>query len=451
MSIIEKLRSLSGNTKVIAKNTLYAFAIKGVALLVSFISMPLFIRYFNNNTILGLWFTLISVLFWVISFDFGISNGMRNHLVKALTNNDKSKARQVVSSGIACSIATTAALTVAGTILIFTLDLNYIFNISHNEISGTTLLTATLIMFAAIMLRFMLNTVTSIYYALQRSAMNNFLMLCVNTLQMLFVLIFRFDNAEEALLYAACAYFVISNLPLVIAGIAAFCRELRECRPHPAYVDSATTRQIMSIGGIFFVCQILFAVIVFTNEFFVSHFWTPEDTSDYTFYYKVSLLAANVVTLAMAPTWSMVTKAYTEKNYKWLGSLYRNFKRILWPIILIQIAIIPFLGPIFNIWLGKGIVDVNYITAFAFACFAVGYTYNSMLSTIVFGLGRMRVQLWCYTIGCALKVALIVIVSRYSDNWTWVVWSNVMILVPYCIFQQLSLNRFIGRLEARAE
>lgn len=64
--------------------------VKGLSIIVTFATTPLFIHYFNNNEILGIWYTLLSILIWFLNFDLGIGNGIRNNVVKAIANNDLS-------------------------------------------------------------------------------------------------------------------------------------------------------------------------------------------------------------------------------------------------------------------------------------------------------------------------------------------------------------------------
>ena len=73
-----------------------AFAVKGVAMLISLFSMPLYIKYFDNNEALGLWYTILSMLTWIAICDLGLGNGLRNRLTEALAVGDSKKSKELV-------------------------------------------------------------------------------------------------------------------------------------------------------------------------------------------------------------------------------------------------------------------------------------------------------------------------------------------------------------------
>lgn len=450
MNILQRYRHLDPNGRIIFFNTFYAFLIKGGALAISFFATPAFIRYFDDNIVLGLWYTLLSMLSWFLTFDLGIGNGIRNQLVQAFSSGDEISAKRIISSGVFSIGIVTLVLTVAGIVVLSTADLNGWFNIPETLISRSGMALSAVLVLGAIMLRFLLTTVSSLFYALQKSAVNNFLALCVSVLQLLFVLLFRFDSPEKALIAISLAFLIVSNLPAVFAAVLLFRGRLRACLPSMRFVDGQTIRGVMRIGGVFFTCQILYMLIANTNEFLVTRFFGAGYTADYTFYYKLTMLMSLVVTLAMTPTWSVVTKACAERNYEWLYKLYRTIKYTGYAAIALQFLFIPFVQPVMNLWLGRNTIEVNYLTAFAFACFGGTFLYCSMLSTIVCGMARMKLQMAFFAGGVVLKLLFVLIVSRLTDNWAIVVWSNVLVLLPYCVAQQIDLNRHLKKLRAES-
>ena len=98
MKLLEKMKSLSQNDKIIYKNLIGAFIVKGAALLVSLFTMPAYLRYFSNEPALGVWFTILSILTWILNFDFGIGNGLRNRLTESFVEENYIEAKKYISS-----------------------------------------------------------------------------------------------------------------------------------------------------------------------------------------------------------------------------------------------------------------------------------------------------------------------------------------------------------------
>lgn len=128
------------NNKSIVINVLGAFIIKGLGLIVNLIALPLYISYFNDNAVLGVWFTILSVLNWILSFDVGIGNGLRNHLTVALTNKDYEEGKRLISSSYLVLGALTLFISVVFYIFLPCIDWNSFFNISDSVILADSLM-----------------------------------------------------------------------------------------------------------------------------------------------------------------------------------------------------------------------------------------------------------------------------------------------------------------------
>ena len=96
-----------------------------------------------------------------------------------------------------------------------------------------------------------------------------------------------------------------------------------------------------------------------------------------------------------------------------------------------------------NVWLGEYTIQVNYLTALSFAIFGGWFAYSSMLSTIVCGMARMKIQVIFYSVGVLIKFGGVVFCSQILMDWTLVIWLNAFVLCAYSIAQQISLDKFL--------
>lgn len=443
--LVNKWKGIDGKDKIIYKNAAGAFFIKGLALLISFFTLPAYMRYLDNQQILGLWFTLVSVLIWILNFDLGIGNGLRNHLASELAKQNRESARGYISSAYFVLGTLMAVITLAGYFIIPVVAWNKFFNISADIIDPAVLIRAVQYTFLGIMLYFFLRIISSIIYALQKSALNNFLNFATNVLLLAVVLIAPSRSITHNLVLLAVSYGICLNLPLLIATFAVFRTTLKDCLPLWKCVSLSKTKDILSLGGIFFLCQILYMFIANTNEFFITRYTTPADVVDYQIYNRLFALVGMLFMLSITPIWSIVTKAAAEKDYTWLMQL--NKRLFIWATLFSigEIALLPFLPFILRVWLGSRAITINYMFALSFAVFGISMLFQNVVSTITNGLGRMRLQALCYGIGILVKIFIIHFGMKFWHSWVLVVLSNVLILIPYILIQNWANTKFLKR------
>lgn len=448
--LLASFRGKDRDTKTVLWNVAGAFGIKGIAMVISLLTVPAFIRYFDNNIYLGAWYTVLSVVMWFLTFDFGVGNGMRNRLVRHIIDNNHEGAKRIISSGLLMSLAASAVMMFAGMPVVLTADWNVIFNIPASAIPPDVLRTSLLWLYGAILLRMALVAVNAIFYALQLSSVNNLLALISSILIYLYILFARFDTPAEALRNVSAAYLVLYNLPVVLAAVVVFARRLRQSRPSLRAVGKKEVKDICSLGGNFFYCQILFTILTCSDQFLITRYFGSSYTVDYTFYYRLTSMISMVVALGTTPLWSMITKAMEQGRHEWITRL---FVRLRWgglAIVAIEFLFVPLLQPIMNLWLGKATIDVDYTTATAFALYGSLLILNNLLATFACGLGRLGVQLVWYTAGCAIKLAVILLGRSSYPCWDLVIWADVAAFFPYVAVQYFALRRYFRNLPASA-
>ncbi|WP_313167463.1 hypothetical protein [Streptococcus parasuis] len=443
----KQFKDTNENNKAIVYNTVGAFIVKGGALVISLFTMPAYIRYFDNQLILGLWFTMLSVLSWVLTFDLGIGNGLRNHLVPALVKSDQVKIKKFISS----------AYVVVGIIVLFSLvlsavffrfiDWNIIFNVPNDIVSTKVLNLTTSIVFSGIMLQFLFKLITSILYAMQKSALNNFLSLLTSIINLIYVLFAKSSDISTNLISLAVVHVLAVNIPLLTATIFVFLKELKGCRPEIKFFEVKYARDVMKLGGIFFWVQIMYMVITATNEFLITWFTVPEMVVEYQIYNKLFTLIGTIFALALTPIWSAVTKALSEQNFTWIKKLYKTLKLMAILAVICEFGMIPFLQLGINLWLGDNAIQVNYLYAIAFAIFGSIIIWNGVISSIANGCGELKTQSIFFTIGALIKIPIAWVLVGVFDSWIGVIVANIIAMGLYCVVQPIWLNRFLNEKE----
>ena len=445
ISIIKKNMNDEKDKQVI-KNIFWAFLVKGGAIFVSLFTMPVYLKFFNNQVVLGLWFTVLSVMIWILSFDFGIGNGLRNKLVSSFIKGDKKEIKEYISSSYIIIAGIVGITLIFGYAISTFVDWNIVFNISKNTISEDTMLFTVRYVFIGIMLQFLLRLISYILYAMQKSALTNLLALITSIMQLIFILIAPRYDIETNLIMISIAYLVCINLPLVICTVLVFNTELKGCAPSVKYFNINKAKSVLSIGFVFFWNQIMYMIITVTNEFFITKFSGPEFVVEYSVYNKLFTLVGSLFLLALTPMWSAITKAFNEKDLAWLSKTYRRLNYMVILAIGCEILIIPFLQFIINIWLGNNVITVKFVFATIFALYGSVFVYQSVLSTIACGMGKIKIQAVCYTIAVISKFIIIYFGMKIFNSWIVIIIANIIILLPYCFIESKAIkNVYISK------
>lgn len=437
------------NNKRIVVNIVAAFGIKGGGMIVNMLSMPLYIDYFNNNMVLGLWFTILTVVNWILSFDVGIGNGLRNHLTKALTQKDFEQGKRLTSS----AFAALGIITIVFTIFVFSVipvvNWNNMFNISGDIISRDILARCVGFTMVGIMASFFLHIVRGILFALQLSSIVNLLHLLTSILLVAYLFVAPdFSTIEEKLSTMSIAYAILINIPsILVLFFVFFFSEMKHCRPRMKYVTSNAVKAVLGLGISFFVVQVMYMIITVTNEWFISKFFSPKHCVDYQIYFRLFALVGGLIMLAMSPLWSAITKAYSMKRYRWIIKLQNVLNYLAIGCIVVECLFVVFLQLIINIWLGDRSIEVNYLTASFFLLYGIIMIWVAIQSTIVAGLGTLKTQLRLYVFAAIFKILFIVFVSQVTDDWSVVILATALGLLPYCIYQPREVRKQLIKLE----
>lgn len=443
--ILSKVNLLNKDTKNLLINIIYSFGIKGLSLFIGLFTTPTYIRYFNNNEILGLWFTILSVLAWILNCDMGIGNGLRNKLVGALHSTEQDEARKYVSSAYMFLFGVSLIIITIILGISQFVDWNVVFNIEANILDSDTLNRALSILLVSIVLQFVLRLITSILYALQKSFIPSLLNLSTNCIMLLYASIALKFGFNGSIISMAITYLIAVNLPLVLTTLFVFCITNKDIAPSIKFVNKEYALSTLKIGGAFLWIQLMSMILNSTNSYFVSLFIGNTATVEFNIYNKLFSMIGTFVTLATTPIWSAVTKAQVEGNYGWMTNLFKRFACLAFLAITAQFILILPLQFIFDIWLGEDSIPVNYEIALLFALYGAIMIWAGSITCFVNGLGELKLQSIFTTIGAIIDVVLTYILARITGSYAAIVAANICAFIPYLLVQTVWILNYMRK------
>ncbi len=433
--VIIKIQNYDMKSIQLLKNVVFSFMIKGIAMVVSLYTIPAYMNYFSNQTILGMWFTAISMLSWILTFDLGIGNGLRNHLVKPFLENDDDEIKKNISSAYFSVGVVVIFLSLCSIGIIPSLNWNEIFNISSDIVGKDVLLFMVTMLVVGILIQFWLKLIISVFYALQKSALSGLLALCSSILMLLFTLFVRTEDITYNIKMLSIAYVFTANIPYLIATIILFSTKLKTCKPNINYFKKSYAKKIIKLGGIFFYLQILTMIMFSTNEFLITWLVNPKEVVTFQIYNKLFSLVGTVFSLALTPVWSAVTAACVKKDYIWVKRLYYKLNGTLLILVPFEIILVFLMPSIFKIWLRDNTIVFHYSYGIIFAIYSILFMKLSIDTSIIAGLGTLKVQTIALSLTTILKVLLCFLIVKLTGTWISIIVANILSLIPYIVIE----------------
>lgn len=422
-------------------------AIKMLALIVSFISTPVLLDFFNEQSVAGVWFSILSVLNWMAFCDFGIGNGMRNDLTYAVSTNDTDKVRSVISSSYFLILAISLVLAFLVCLAIPFVNWTVVFSISSDVVSSNTLSSCMMTVCLGAIAQIFFKLSNSVMYAFQMNSMPAFLLLLSNLLT-LFSLFLPLDlTIEGKLFYVSFMQSILGLIPFIGATAYLFCMKLKMYRPSFDSLDRSYFGRVFSLGIKFFIIQIALLYISSTNELFIGQFFGSSSVVNYSVAFRVFNLVLIFFSVLAQPIWSSMAASFAESDWDRLIMVYRGYIKIAFVSILMTVVISFAINPILNIWLQDKAVHLSVLNIVSMFLLVLVTVAMNSLTCLGNATNRIRPQVVLMAIGALLKLPVCHFLCWFIADWSAVVLSNFAALVPIVIGQFISNQRLLRSAE----
>lgn len=425
-------------------NIIKNVGIKVLALLVSMASMPTMMSFFSNDVVLGVWFTILSILNWISFFDFGIGNGLRNDLTYALAARDEKKAKTVISSSVFLLSIVVVLLMPASIGVSFAIDWSAIFSVEDNLVTRRELSSCMSIVIGGTLLQLILKLVNSLLYSMRHDAMPAFLLLVSNVLIFLAIAFPpSLNDLSEKLFYMAVVEVVFLSIPLIVAGIALFAGPLKKYIPSVGDVDKGYFKTVGSLGIKFFVIQLALLFVSSSNELFIGMICGSESVVPYSVAYRVFNLILVFFGVVAQPVWTDMAASFALKDMSRLLSVHRKYLLLAMLVSIVTFIIGLTINPILRVWLSGQAPSLSVIDSLSLSLLVTATVVTNAETCLGNATNKLWPQVFCFVFAAIAKFPLSLALSGFGLGWAAVVMSNALVLVPAAVVQHFS-NRWLS-------
>lgn len=392
-----KLRSIinyfkSGHERSIKakRNIFESLLINGLSVLISLIFVPIVINYINP-TRYGIWLTISSIIGWFTFFDIGLTQGLRNKFAEAVAQGDYLKANVYVSTTYA--ILGIVFFSVWLLFLFVNQFLNWanILNVSQEMRNEVT--TLAIIVFTYFCISFVLRIVSTLLIALQKPARASLINLFGQIFSLILVVVLLYTTKESLILLA----FVLCVAPVIVlffSNYYFFRKDLKKYRPQIHNVKFRFANDLFNLGFKFFIIQVAGIIQFQTANIIIAQYFGSLEVTSYNIVYKYFSILSMVFSIFLSPFWSASTEAYIKKDIQWIKNGIKKYNQLNILMSSIGILMLFFSSYLYDLWLGKGVVEISFaLTFWGFLYFNV-YMFGSKYVNFLNGINALRIQFY---------------------------------------------------------
>ncbi|MCE1190091.1 MAG: hypothetical protein LWX56_13245 [Ignavibacteria bacterium] len=394
-------------TSIVKRNIFASFGLKGISIVVGFLNIPITINYLNQ-TRYGIWVTLSSIVAWFALFDVGLANGLRNKLAEALAKGDKELARKYVST----TYALLTIIALAGIVVFLGvehwIDWTRVLNTTPDYFVELQHLVR--IVFISFCVRFVLQIISIVVIADQKTALGNSFEVMYSVLSLAGIYVLIFLHSSSLINFGI----VLVLIPVVVLGVATlimFWGKYSFLRPGWKHVQFMYARELTGLGVQFFIVQIAVIVIFQTSNILIAQLFSPAEVTPYNVAFKYFSILTSVWAIVMAPMWSAFTHSLAQGDYTWMQKVMSKCNKYMIYSVLIVVVMGIFAPVLIDIWTMHK-VTVSELMIWIFAFYTLITVWNNIYAYFLNGTGVIDIQVYTSIIAAVVHIPLAIFLTK---------------------------------------
>lgn len=425
----------------ISKNTKLLFVYRILNMGVSFSFVPLLIGYLDSK-IYGVWLTILSITSWIGLFDIGIGNGLRNRLAENLSTGDIDTAKKHISTAFALLGTISAAAFILISLAAPFFAWHKVFNIDQE--TEKHLAIVVVVMVFSFIVNFLFTITNSIAYARQEASFAALKQLMFNVVLLTGSGLLVIGPRPGSLLKLSLVY-AAAMVMVTAASTYMLFRRHYDLIPALSDISIRGSKDMMTLGGRFFLIQITSLIIFGTNNIIIAQVVGPREVTTYNITYNVLAVVLFLHSIIITPLWSGFTEAYVNGNFSWIKNKLKQLNRVTLILLLVILCIVAMFKIILKLWLND-ISFYNFPLIAGLAFYVWTMIISGNYAYLLNGTGKISVTLIVCVFVALVNIPLAIFLSKYFNLGAFgVVLANIICLLPSVILGKIQTGLIIDK------
>ncbi len=391
----------------ILKGISTALAGRGVAVVTTFIAVPLTVRYLGAERY-GIWVTLSSILAWLTVFDLGIGNTAINKIAEALALKEFATARLRVNAAYAGITAVAVVLGLGVSIAWRFISWPAVLGAKMAGDRGEINLAAAfaIIVFLA---SFPFTVTPKILGACKKLTLANYWASAGSMLSLLLlVAATRLHLGLPGLVVA----FSGSTLLTGALSTAWLYRHFDWLTPALRSIPREHVSELLNTGLPFFAVQIAGIILLQTDNVIIAQILGAREVTPYSVTWRLFSYSSLLQVVSIPALWPAYADAFARRDFSWVRKTYRYNVKIAVGSTLAVVALLVIIArPFIRLWAGAAAVPSHGLVV-AMAIWSCLVVLCWCESCLLGAAGRVKGQAIYSGIGAVVNVAASIFLGR---------------------------------------
>lgn len=396
-------RNLSEDPRLrrIFKGGITGIAGKGMAMVVSAITLPLTVRYLGPLEY-GIWVTISTTVVMLSVLDLGIANSLTNFISKAYAMQDEEMARDYFATAFWVTVGISFVLGIAAWLAWRTIDWQALFHLQDVHLAWQVRICVA-ISLCFFLITLPLNLANKVLSGYQQVHIANYFAMINSLLGLVAIVsVILFKGTIVDLMATYCVAMLTGSVLLNFWLCMWYKPSLR---PHFRAVKKEIITEIFGEGTLFFVLQLSGLIVFNSDNLVITHYLGASDVTPYSVAWRLTGYASMMQSLLVPALWPAFAEAYHRKDMTWIRTNYhRMMNASILAVGLTAIGIGLFGRQIIRVWAGPAAVPgATLLWSMCLWAIVVSITINQALLMAA----TQRIQLQAVTASLAAVTNLI--------------------------------------------
>lgn len=392
----------------------------------------------------GIWITVYSIANWVIFFDFGLANGLKNKVAQILSSGELGNLQKYIASVFTLMLLFALISVIS---LLFAVKIWGSKNILGVEYVNQASLDLTLSLtgIGILVLLTFNNLFNSIFSGYLQNALANLSGMTINVF-FCFFLLMKVHIVNDPILNVALCYFFSMLGSTIFVIFVFYLKHPSLFPPGLNFNDLSIAKEMALVGFKFFVIQTYLVLLTFTDNFLILKYIGEGSVTEYSLIFRLFNTGILVFAYFANTLWIYLSDAYYRGELKWIQEAFKKMHLLIFSFAIALFIVWFFVEDIVRIWVGDQTINVSLRLAFLIFLFHVLYMWNFTYSLFLFAVSALTLDFYYSIIAISIKVALSIYLLNYLHfSNEAVVIASLACMAPYSILGFLYVKKILDK------